>query len=148
MSRGRGPNINERIVDIFITLINSCDGKVEWDDLCIAANPLIGHIYKRQAIAKNIEIFEARRIHNNNLTAASKVPNLPDAEQDPELYMLCQENARLVAENSRLKAQNDAYIEKFTIWAYNASIRGLSGEYLNSALTKVDREQTRDSKKK
>lgn len=50
---------------------------------------------------------------------------------------------RLQAENGRLKAENERLLEQFVTWAYNAHLKGLTKDYLNSPLPRVDRELTK-----
>ncbi|KPX71630.1 hypothetical protein ALQ89_04899 [Pseudomonas amygdali pv. tabaci] len=49
---------------------------------------------------------------------------------------------RLAAENARLQAENGHLLEQFVTWAYNAYLKGLSKEYLNTPLPRIDREVT------
>ena len=51
--------------------------------------------------------------------------------------------ARLEAENQRLEAENQRLLEQFVTWAYNAHTRGITKEFLNQPLPRVNRGQTR-----
>jgi len=57
-----------------------------------------------------------------------------------ELQVALDRIARLEAENLRLAAENNALIEQFAVWGYNAHTRNLTEEFLNKPLPGVDRE--------
>ncbi|KPB50869.1 Uncharacterized protein AC511_1281 [Pseudomonas coronafaciens pv. oryzae] len=49
--------------------------------------------------------------------------------------------ARLQNENSRLRTENSALLERFIKWQYNAYKHGLSKEKLDAELPVIDRER-------
>jgi hypothetical protein len=53
-----------------------------------------------------------------------------------------QRNARLEAQNERLRRENSSLLEQFVRWAYNASTRGLDKDFLNQPLPSVHRDAT------
>lgn len=61
----------------------------------------------------------------------------------PELQVALERIARLEGETARLKSENKNLLEQFVVWAYNASTRGLSHDFLSRPLPRVDRDQTR-----
>lgn len=60
-----------------------------------------------------------------------------------EVQLLLDKLARSEGENRRLIAENDALLEQFVRWAYNAHTRGLSEAFLNSAPPLVDRKRSK-----
>ncbi|HTR05360.1 MAG TPA: hypothetical protein VMJ11_01585, partial [Paraburkholderia sp.] len=61
----------------------------------------------------------------------------------PELQVALERIARLEGENRRLEAENNALLEQFARWAYNAQTRNLTKEFLNNPLPAVDRERSK-----
>lgn len=144
MLRIRGKNIDEATEDAIIGILDGWRGKLSWDLLREAAYAQVGHRYTRQALDANERISSAYKTQRTRLRGAPQEAPSPDVS--PEVRILQELNERLKAENARLLAENRAYIETFTIWAYNASNRGLTNEYLNTPIPTVDREQTRKKK--
>ncbi|GAB1614860.1 hypothetical protein PSN_0582 [Pseudomonas sp. NGC7] len=62
-----------------------------------------------------------------------------------ELGPIMERLERLAAENARLKVENEHILEQFVTWAYNAYLKGLTKEYLNTPLPLVDRELTKNA---
>lgn len=146
MRRIRGKNIDEATVQIIVGVLDAWSGKLTWELLTQALLPLIGHKYTRQTLSKVGRVALAFETHKKRLNESFQPATESDLEFNPELYILSQQYERLKAENYRLRAEITAFRETFTTWAYNAAIRGLSGEYLNTAIPKVDREQTKEAK--
>lgn len=142
MSRKRGRNIDKIVEQRIIGILDGWSGKLTWDRLIEEVFAQVGHAYVRQALAANEQIFFAYTINRSRVRKAPA--EVFDPEASPEVCILKQLNARLSAENKRLLAENNAYRETFTTWAYNASNRGLSNEYLSMPIPLVNREQTRD----
>jgi hypothetical protein len=67
----------------------------------------------------------------------------PLETSSPELRVASERIARLEAENQRLAAENNALLEQFARWAYNAHTRNLAKEFLNNPLPAVDRERSK-----
>ena len=62
------------------------------------------------------------------------------------LAVAAQRIARLRTENDELRAKNDALLEQFVKWQYNAYKHGLKEHLLNEDLPRIDRERTEDVK--
>jgi hypothetical protein len=144
MTRIRGKNIDEATTATIIGILDGWGGKLSWDLLTEAVCAHLGHRYTRQALDANERISNAYKTHRGRLRG--KAPEELNREMSPEVRMLHESNERLKAENSRLLAENRAYLETFTNWAYNAANRGLTEAYLNTPLPRVDKEQTREKK--
>lgn len=144
MTRTRGRNIDVATEAAIIGILDGWSGKLTWDLLTEAVFAQVGHRYVRQALDANERISAAYKLHRNRLRGKSVEAQSP--EMSPEVRILHESIERLKAENARLASENAAYIETFTVWAYNASNRGLTEAYLNSPLPKIDKEQTREKK--
>lgn len=144
MKRIRGKNIDDAIEKAIIGILDGWRGKLSWDLLRKAVFAQVGHLYVRQTLDANERISAAYKAHRARLRGSTQ--DVPSPEMSPELRILHELNERLKAENVRLLAENRAYIETFTNWAYNASNRGLTNEYLNTPIPKIDKEQTREKK--
>lgn len=144
MARIRGKNIDKATAATVIGILDGWGGKLSWDLLTEAVFAQLGHRYTRQALDANELISNAYKTHRVRLRG--KTPEEPSQEMSPEVRMLHESNERLEAENARLLAENLAYLETFTNWAYNAANRGLTEAYLNTPLPKIDKEQTKEKK--
>lgn len=60
------------------------------------------------------------------------------------LAVAAQRIARLQIENDELKLKNDALLEQFAKWQYNAYKHGLKEHQLNADLPRIDRERTEE----
>lgn len=144
MTRIRGKNIDKDTEAAIIGILDGWSGKLSWDLLAEAVLAQVGHRYVRQALDGNERISAAYKAHRTRLRGSTQ--EIPSPDMSPEVRILHELNERLKAENMRLLAENRAYIETFTTWAYNASNRGLTGEYLNTPIPQIDKEQTREKK--
>lgn len=144
MTRIRGKNIDKATEAVIIGILDGWSGKLSWDLLTEAVLAQVGHRYVRQALDANERISAAYKTHRTRLRGITQ--EVPSPNMSPEVRILHELNERLKAENVRLLAENRAYIETFTTWAYNASNRGLTGEYLNTPIPQIDKEQTREKK--
>lgn len=61
----------------------------------------------------------------------------------PDLRIAKEAIARLEAENSRLKMENDRLLEQFARWAYNAYSKGVPEEVLNRPLPPTEMPNSR-----
>jgi hypothetical protein len=144
MARVRGKNIDEETVAIIVGILDGWSGKLSWNLLIDAVFARVGHRYVRQALDANERISHAYKLHRGRLR--ERPPELPNPDISPEEQVLQESIERLEAENERLSAENNLYRETFTIWLTNASYKGLTEDYLNTPLTKVNREQTKEKK--
>lgn len=144
MARKRGRNIDDATEEAIIGILDGWRGKLSWDLLREAVFTQVGHLYVRQALDANERISAAYKAHRTRLRGSTQ--DAPSRDMSPEVRILHELNERLKAENVRLLAENRAYIETFTNWAYNASNRGLTNEYLNMPIPQIDKEQTKENK--
>lgn len=139
MARVRERNIDDAIALSIVEVIDGWSGKISWDLLIREVARRTGLAYTRQTLHRHERIRVAFSAHRKALPHVT-----PDqVSRDPEVQLLLDKLARLEGENRRLIAENDALLEQFVRWAYNAHTRGLSEAFLNSALPVVDRKRSK-----
>jgi hypothetical protein len=113
------------------------EGKLTWEGICEAAEPLIGKNPTRQSLNANKLIKEAYSSKKATLKLHS--PSIPK----PSSQTIAGERiARQQSEIESLKRKNSALLEQFVIWQYNAYKYGLKEHQLNEPLPRIDRERT------
>ncbi|WP_018605545.1 hypothetical protein [Uliginosibacterium gangwonense] len=144
MGTQRGKNIDDKIIEGIVSVIDGWSGKLTWEKLIESIEKRLGSIYTRQALHQHERILLAFQLRKGVLSDKQKKrtkPARPRSEEEVE--MLIGRNDRLQAENVRLKAENTRLLEQFVVWAYNAHTRGLSEEFLSRPLPTIDRDYTR-----
>ncbi len=131
----RAPNIQPADLTAILGII---DG---WEELPLSWSGLIARIetvlhvtYVRQTLHRYPEIAQALRRRRAEL--ASRRPRRVGAG---DLRVATERLERLEAEISRVRAQNDALLERFVRWAYNASLFGLDEQKLDQPLPPASR---------
>ncbi|HFL7939604.1 TPA: hypothetical protein ACG5DM_002638 [Pseudomonas putida] len=132
-------HLNERDVELVVGLIDSWEGKLTWDALSDAAEPLIGTRPVRQTLAQQEKIRSAFD-HQKERLKSGFVKSKPPAS----LRIAEQRIRRLEAENSRLERENERLLERFIRWQYNAHKFNVSAEKLDAPLPFVDRESSEE----
>ena len=144
MKPKRAKNIDNKVVEAVVQVLDGWTGKLTWDLLITAIAERMGCTYTRQALHRQSRIFEAFKLRKQLLSRSR-----PTAERTPESLSVAEVNAlmqrcgRLEGENTRLRAENERLLLQFVVWAYNAHTRGLDEDFLNRPLPSIDREVTR-----
>lgn len=141
-SKSRAKNLDDKTIALIVGILDGWSGKLTWGLLAEAIAKRTGAHYTRQALDKHARIKAAFQLRKERLTGASRAMHkrkLSEAETEA----LAQRYERLQAENERLVRENNHLLEQFQTWLYNAHLRGLTREYLNTPLPSVDRECTR-----
>lgn len=141
MAKRRGRNIDEYTIIQIVELLDGWSAKLSWDLLVDEIDKRVGNRYTRQALDKHARIkiaYQATRKRVSNTSDQGLRQKYCSQELGPTLERL----ERLGAENSRIKMENERLLEQFVTWAYNAHLKGLTQEYLNTPLPGVDREVT------
>lgn len=115
--------------------------KLTWDGICEAAAKVIGKTPTRQTLNAHTVIKDAYAAKKNGLKVHGPRTALPSS-----LAVAAQRIARLQTENDELRLKNDALLEQFVKWQYNAYKHGLKEYQLNEELPRIDRERTEDAK--
>lgn len=138
----RAKNLTQADIDGIALLIDGWSGKLTWKLLIEAIADRTSQTYTRQTLAKHAKIqlaFESKEIQPASVKAVSLSPELEAAEQTID---------RLEATVRRLTYENNSLIEQFVRWAHNASLRGLDEDFLDQPLPPVDREKTKEDRKR
>jgi hypothetical protein len=142
-TRKRSRNITDDDVNYAVTLLDTWDGKLTWNLLIAAIEKNTSVRYTRQTLNMYEQIKLAYKL------AKVRINGKPESKKDEHLtpgkiFLLKQQNERLKAECTRLKAENNNLLMQFARWAYNANIRGLTKEFLNQPLPTINRDGTKD----
>lgn len=112
--------------------------KLTWEYICEAAEKVVGKKPTRQSLSANKIISEAFKIRKKSLKTKEIVKPKPAS-----LTIAADRISRLESEIDILKKKNDALLERFVVWQYNAYKHGLKEHQLNQPLPRIDRERTK-----
>jgi hypothetical protein len=115
--------------------------KISWDGIVEASAKVIGKAPTRQTLNAHGAIKGAYTAKKRGLKV-----NAPRTAMPSSLAVAAQRIARLQTENEELRMRNDALLEQFVKWQYNAYKHGLNERQLNAELPRIDRERTVDVK--
>ena len=130
-------HLSARDIDLVVGLIDVWEGKLSWDALGDAVEPLIGTRPARQTLALQEKIRSAFD-HQKERLKSGYVKLKPPAS----LRIAEQRIRRLEAENNRLEHENARLLERFMRWQYNAHKFNVSAEKLDAPLPFVDRDSS------
>lgn len=127
-------------IDAIINIVNGWPSeKLTWQSICDAATKVIGSTPTRQTLNAHAPIKEAYEAKKNGLKVHGPRTAMPSS-----LAVAAQRIARLQTENDALRSKNDALLEQFVKWQYNAYKHGVKEHQLNAKLPRIDRERTED----
>lgn len=141
MTKGRAKNLNDDTIELIVGMLDGWSGKLAWDLFIDVIEKRLRVRYTRQALDKRARIKTAYQDAKKRLSGAPRSGRHQKLTA-VEVGVITQRVYRLEAENSRLKVEGDRLLEQFVTWAYNAHLKGLTKEYLNTPLPGVDRERT------
>jgi hypothetical protein len=141
MTRVREKNLDDAVVAVIVEVLDGWNSRLTWDRLIEAVESREGLRYTRQALHRHERIRLAFTVRKKALLG-QEVPSREITSL--ELRVALDRVARLEAENQRLAAENNALLEQFARWAYNAHTRNLTNEFLNNPLPVVDRERSKE----
>lgn len=131
----RAPNLRTEDVRVILGVIDGWDASpLTWKALIARVAGVLHVTYVRQALHRYPDIAHAFCRRRGEL---STVP--PPQRATGELKTAFERIQRLEAENRRLTDQNDALLERFVTWAYNASQFGLDEGKLDQAIPPAGR---------
>lgn len=111
--------------------------KLTWEGICEAAAKVIGKTPTRQTLNAHAAIKDAYAAKKSGLKVHGPRTAMPSS-----LAVAAQRIARLQTENDELRMKNDALLEQFVKWQYNAYKYGVKDHQLNEPLPRIDRERT------
>lgn len=144
VNKSRAKNLDDGAIDLIVGVFDGWSGKLTWDLLIDAVEKRMRTRYTRQALDKHARIKTAYQVTKERLSGVPRTER-PQPLSAVEVGALTERLKRLEAENKRLKLENERLLEQFATWAYNAHLKGLTKGYLNSPLSRVDREVTKVS---
>ena len=109
-----------------------------WDAVVKLARQRLGHAYSRQALSRHPRLRIALTVRKEQLKH-KQTPRRPRPKTDTEAAFLERIDS-LEAEVARLKADNDAMMTQFAIWAYNTHVLGIPDHRLDAPLQPVNRD--------
>ncbi|MDL2313595.1 hypothetical protein LJC36_01285 [Desulfovibrio sp. OttesenSCG-928-C14] len=144
MRRKRSKNLDDATTEQVVQILDGWhNSKLTWDLLIEQVMLRTFNQYSRQALNNSVRVKNAYKIAKERLDG-EKVSSKRKISKELQIALARKET--LKAENCRLIRENDQLLEQFCRWAYNASNRGISEEFLNQPLPKVDRGQTKEKK--
>jgi hypothetical protein len=134
----RNKFIREKDVESIVHIIhNWSKGKISWEALCNACNPVLGYVPTRQGLNGHQtikEAFQAKQSSGKKNTSTRKP--LPSS-----LAVASERIARLNSTVATLQEETDRLRDRFVTWQYNAYKHGLTREQLDEPLPFIDRER-------
>ena len=128
--KSRAPNLKRDDLRLVLGIIDGWAGSpLTWNALIARIAAVLHVTYVRQALHRYPEIAQAFSRRRAELAVAK-----PQRQITGELKVALDRIERLEAENARLNDRNDALLERFVTWAYNASLFGLDEAKLDQPL--------------
>lgn len=130
-------------IDTIVDLLTKWCGKLTWELLVDKTIAILGRSYTRQALTEHTQIKRAFQIAKGRIRSAQGKGSQSGSEHlSPELAAALGRVDNLQAEITLLKAERNAFLEKFTVWLYNARNKGMSEAELNRQLPPVERHRS------
>lgn len=130
-------HLSPKDLDMIVGLIDGWEGKLAWDALCDAIEPLIGSRPTRQTLNSHEKIKSAFTHQKARLKSG-----FVSTKRPASLSIAEQRIRRLEAENHRLECENERLLERFMRWQYNAHKFNVSADKLDAPLPFVDRDSS------
>ena len=129
--------LTETNVDMLARTIGTLE-VATWGAVVRLARQRLGHAYSRQALSRHARIRTALAARKEQLRG-SGARRRPRPKTETEAALLARIDA-LEADLSRLRAENEAMMARFAIWAYNTHVLGIPDHRLDAPLQPVDRD--------
>lgn len=139
----RSPNLTSARVDSVVELIRAWHGRLTWPALIDAIAQKFGATYTRQALFKHDRIRIAYETYRDAALATTHAES--GRPMSAALKAAMDRIHRLELENSELRKWEMLLLEQFHRWAYHASSRGLTQEFLDRPLPPLNRKGNRAS---
>ena len=130
-------HLSPKDLDMIVGLIDGWEGKLGWEALCDAIEPLMGSRPTRQTLNSHEKIKSAFTHQKARLKSG-----FVSTKRPASLSIAEQRIRRLEAENHRLERENERLLERFMRWQYNAHKFNVSADKLDAPLPFVDRDSS------
>lgn len=130
-------HLSPKDLNLIVSLIDGWEGKLAWEALCDAIEPLIGTRPTRQTLNSHEKIKSAFTHQKARLKSG-----FVSTKRPASLSIAEQRIRRLEAENHRLERENERLLERFMRWQYNAHKFNVSADKLDAPLPFVDRDSS------
>lgn len=131
-------HLSDKNIQDIIALLDGWRDPLTWQALQDAVTVITGQAYTRQALHSHERIRIAFGIRKS---LQKTNPSSPQGSSE-EMRAMQERITRLEGERARLSAENESLLCQFAVWAYNASIHGMTKEALNRPLPSTDRDRT------
>lgn len=138
----RAPNLSADAIESVVEVLDGWSGKLTWDRLIAALEAKLRATYTRQALSNHARIADAFDQRKKALRGAGGEKKQPLKDLSPEMMIAMQRIERLEAESARLSAENERLLVQFSVWLYNAEMRGLTKEQLSATMPATLKEAT------
>jgi|APMI01.1.fsa_nt_gi hypothetical protein len=135
----RAPNLSDELILAIVRILDSWVEKLTWEALAEQIEKQLGVRYTRQALDRHARIKLAYQATKERLSA---VPSSNKPLTKIQIQKRLADYYKLLAEVARLEKENEALLNQFVRWTYNASIRGLTVNELNAPMPRAERRQT------
>ena len=132
-------HLTQTDVEAILNIIaaHEANTKLTWENICDECTLVVGKKPTRQSLFANPTIREAYNAKKSILKTRGAFNPKPSS-----LGIAAERIAKLQRELELLKKKNDALLQQFVIWQYNAYKYGLKEHQLNESLPQIDRERT------
>jgi hypothetical protein len=137
MKTKRSRNLGEQDIQTIVGVLDGWSGPLSWNLLIDVVYARLHCMYTRQALHKHARIRIAFEVRKKNLQTGE-----PQVRGSAQLQKALERISRLEAENQRIRAENERFLEQFAVWAFNAYVHGIGESELNRPLPEIDRRQT------
>ena len=130
-------HLTEDDIEVLVRTIDTL-AVVTWDAVVKLARQRLGHAYSRQALSRHPRIRTALAARKEQLKR-KRPGRQPRPKTDTEAALL-ERIGSLEAQLARLKADNEAMMTQFAIWAYNTHVLGIPDHRLDAPLQPINRD--------
>lgn len=131
-------HITENEVKVILQIIDEWeqDKKLTWDALCTVYES----VFEQRTTRQRLERHNRIKLVYKNKKEALKGNVTPKESIPPSLKVAQERINRLSSQVERLNRENQALLEQFKVWQYNAYCAGMKEHELNRPLPPIDRE--------
>ena len=146
LRKTKGPERKERLtpekIEEIVTILDGWTEKITWDALRDELERRWHYTYSRVALPKHPRLKQAFEFCKERQRKSPPIPRHGDIHLQKALERI----AFLEAQNDRLQHENNRLLEQFVRWSYNADLKGLDEQYLNTPLFPINRRKSDPSK--